>query len=242
MEKDSLKPMTPFDELTVPPELQIMKLLLPYTPASNQQMLGILIKFLELQHTVHLFRHATLKTQSQTSNGNPPSFADILDEISPYLPSQGLQMIHTFHEIMNIMELAKTLRETSDSCENSSDNTAKSSPFGTFNPADLMKGMLSPEQQEMFQMYQSMFEQEGEPTHGQMDGTSSSEKYGTEEIRANSDDRRTDCRKVREESCTDYDGADYQCQQTGNSIYPGGSTIDSGDYERGQDTGRTGAN
>lgn len=107
MEKDSLKPMTPFDELTVPPELQIMKLLLPYTPASNQQMLGILIKFLELQHTVHLFRHAALKTQSQTSNGNPPSFADILDEISPYLPSQGLQMIHTFHEIMNIMELAK---------------------------------------------------------------------------------------------------------------------------------------
>ena len=42
-----------------------------------------------------------------------------------------------------------------------SDDASDSSSQG-FNPMDMMKGMLSPEQQEMFEMYNTMFEQQFE--------------------------------------------------------------------------------
>lgn len=208
MEKKSSKPMTPFDELTVSPELQIIKLLLPYTPPSNQKMLGILVKFLELQHTARLFQNFTLKTQSQTSGRTPPSFADILEEISPYLPAQGTQMLHSFREMMNMMELFQMFQETSASSENNN-NTAPT--FGVFNPMDIMKGMLSPEQQEMFQMYQSMFDQEGDKTNGRMDEQSSSKEYRSDEVRTHSDGSIEDSGQIRKGTDANHDGSDYEC-------------------------------
>ena len=40
MDKNLPGPMTPFDDLITSPELQIMKLLIPYAPASKRQMLA----------------------------------------------------------------------------------------------------------------------------------------------------------------------------------------------------------
>ena len=48
-------PMTPFDSLTSSGELQMLKLLLPYTPPSVQRMLAFFIRFTELQRAVRYF-------------------------------------------------------------------------------------------------------------------------------------------------------------------------------------------
>lgn len=180
MDKKQTKPVTPFDELTVSPELQIMKLLLPYTPPSNQQMLGILIKFLELQHTIVFFQNHTLKMQSRTGSGNPPSFTDMLEEIAPYLAPDGSQIVNQFREMADMM--------------------------------NLMNGVLSPEQQEMFQMYQSMFAQEGGGTNGRMDEQSASEKYGSDEIRADSNGSIPNIGKERKGTAPGNDDPDYKCE------------------------------
>ncbi len=50
MEQNTLKPMTPFDNLVTPPFLYTLKLLLPYTPPSVQRFFGIYIKFLEFRN------------------------------------------------------------------------------------------------------------------------------------------------------------------------------------------------
>ena len=183
MEKKPPRPMTPFDEWTVPNELHTLKLLLPYTPAASQPALGMLIKVIELQHTMDYFQQKKNFIQSQDFSSGFSSPLDMLEEISPYLPPDEASMLNTFRNMMNIMDMVQMMQEFSGGMETdfdpsgSPDSEASSGndagcregepSFGMFgggfDPMQLMMGMLSPEQQEMFQMYQTMFSQPEEP-------------------------------------------------------------------------------
>jgi hypothetical protein len=207
MDEKTTRPMTPFDELTIPEEVQMLKLLLPYTPASGQKNIGILIRFLELQHTIQFFRHSTMGTDVTSSGHSSASFLEILEAISPYLAPKDAEMIRTFREFMNIMEMAQTLQSGFSDQEECTDDGNNS--FGNLNPMDLMKGMLSPEQQEMFQMYQTMFDQEGAAAHERMDEQSENEEYRSGKTGADPDGGIEDCREIRERDGSDYDGPDH---------------------------------
>ena len=194
MEKKSTTPLSPFDELTIPSELQLLKLILPYTPVTNQKMLGILIKFLELEYTIDFFQHCTLKLHSQTTDA-PASFSNIISEIAPYLSKRDSQMLASVQNILNILEMMQTFQDTSST-----------------SPADLFSGMLSPEQQEMFQMYQTMFQQEGDSQNERMDESSTSKEYEYGEIQSHSDGCDQNSRKKRKGIDADYDGSDHECK------------------------------
>lgn len=145
MEQNPPKPMTPFDNLVTPPFLYTLKLLLPYTPPSVQRFFGIYIKFLELRHTMEYFQ------------GFSSSPSNILEGLKPYMGPAEKEMMEQMSSMMNMMEMVRSMQAMSDDASDSS-----SQGFGSFNPIDMMKGMLSPEQQEMFEMYNTMFEQEFE--------------------------------------------------------------------------------
>ena len=194
MEKKSTTPLSPFDELTIPSELQLLKLILPYTPVTNQKMLGILIKFLELEYTIDFFQHCTLKLHSQTTDA-PVSFSNIISEIAPYLSKRDSQMLASVQNILNILEMMQTFQDTSST-----------------SPADLFSGMLSPEQQEMFQMYQTMFQQEGDSQNERLDESSTSKEYESDEIQPHSDGCDQNSRKKRKGIDADYDGSDHECK------------------------------
>lgn len=194
MEKKSTTPLSPFDELTIPSELQLLKLILPYTPVTNQKMLGILIKLLELEYTIDFFQHCTLKLHSQTTDA-PVSFSNIISEIAPYLSKRDSQMLASVQNILNILEMMQTFQDTSSA-----------------SPADLFSGMLSPEQQEMFQMYQTMFQQEGDSQNERMDESSTSKEYESDEIQPHSDGCDQNSRKKRKGIDADYDGSDHECK------------------------------
>ena len=146
MEQNPPKPMTPFDNLVTPPFLYTLKLLLPYTPPSMQRFFGIYIKFLELHHTMEYF---------QGFSSSSPS--NILEGLKPYMEPAEKEMMEQMSSMMNMMEMVRGMQSMSEGASDSS-----SQGFGAFNPMDMMKGMLSPEQQEMFEMYNTMFEQEFE--------------------------------------------------------------------------------
>lgn len=194
MEKKSTTPLSPFDELTIPSELQLLKLILPYTPVTNQKMLGILIKFLELEYTIDFFQHCTLKLHSQTTDA-PVSFSNIISEIAPYLSKRDSQMLASVQNILNILEMMQTFQDTSST-----------------SPADLFSGMLSPEQQEMFQMYQTMFQQEGDSQNERLDESSTSKEYKSDEIQPHSDGCDQNSRKKRKGIDADYDSSDHECK------------------------------
>ena len=176
MDKDVPGLMTPFDELVTTPELQIIKLLIPYAPASGRQTLAGLVKFMELREALRLFRGRSGGLQAQMIPENESlSPIDILNSFRPYLkPKEAsmLDMIINIREMMSVMEMMQASQETPEG--NSSD----------FNPMELLTGMLPPEQQEMFRMYSDMFSQtsdsaeKGDENNGQrMDEQSGNEEY-----------------------------------------------------------------
>ena len=64
MEKKPVIPMTPFDELVTSPQLQAIKLLLPYAPVSEQRLLASFIKFQEFRQTIRSGRRSVCSAGS----------------------------------------------------------------------------------------------------------------------------------------------------------------------------------
>ena len=152
MDQSESDRMTPFDRLITSKHLQMLKLIIPYTPVENQRMLAIYTKFMELEYTIQFFRHFRKDIHAQAFQTTVSSPLDMLDELRPYLPEEDQNMLDT---LLNMVEMFSGM-------ENMTGNENGHSDMGDINPMDIMKGMLKPEQQEMFEMYNSMF-QEQEP-------------------------------------------------------------------------------
>lgn len=104
MERCPPQPMTPFDMMVSSPQLQTMKLMLPYLPPAYQRILALYIKFTELQNT---FRHFSfLHTASGKHSATP---FDILDEIRPYMNPKDSESLESFLSILNMMEMMKDM-------------------------------------------------------------------------------------------------------------------------------------
>lgn len=128
--------MTPFDQQISTQSTQMIKLLLPYLPPRIQRMLAVYIKFTELQFTISSFR-----SFRQTAH----STQDIIQEMKPYMPSSACESIDNILNLINMMELFQNMSASSDSDSD-------------FDPMSMMQNMLTPEQQSMFEMYNTMFD------------------------------------------------------------------------------------
>lgn len=145
MEEETTDKMTPFDRLISSKDLQLMKLIIPYTPPANQHMLAILVKFLELNRTIKIFHQSHQNIHTQTFEKSFSSPLDIVDEIRPYLSEAERTSIDSILNVFNMMQMLETME--------------KMSGTETFNPMDMVKEMLTPEQQTMFEMYNTMFQE-----------------------------------------------------------------------------------
>ena len=187
MDKNLPGPMTPFDDLITSPELQIMKLMIPYAPASRRKTLAACVKIMELREALHIFGSGkgAVRAQMLTEEENP-SPIDLLNSFRPYLKPReaaALDMVISLREMMSVMEMMQS--------------TSSEPGAPAFNPMDLLSGMLSPEQQEMFRMYTDMFSQtESSPQKGddidgsrRMDEQSRNEEYRSRQTGADPDGR-----------------------------------------------------
>lgn len=178
MDKDLPGLMTPFDELVTTPELQIVKLLIPYAPAPGRQTLAGMVRLLELKETLRLFRGRGGGLRAQMiSEDEPPSPMDLLNSFRPYLrPKEAsvIDMIINIREMMSVMEMMQASQNSAE---------GNGSPL---DPAELLSGMLPPEQQEMFRMYSEMFSQPADSVKkgDENDGQRMDEQSGNEEYRS----------------------------------------------------------
>ena len=189
MDKNLPGPMTPFDELVTSPELQIMKLMIPYAPASGRQMLAACVKVMELRETIRIFSGGRGVIRAQMlGEEEHPSPIDILNSFRPYLKPReaaALDMVINLKEMMSVMEMMQ--------------NSGSSEDGGSaLDPMDILSGMLSPEQQEMFHMYSDMFsqaedhDQKGDSTDGRMDEQPGNEEHRSGETGTDPDGSSTD--------------------------------------------------
>lgn len=138
MEDWNINQMTPFDQLTSTNTLQLLKLFIPYLPPQSQRMFAIYIKFLEFQHTLSSFRSFRQKTFTTQ---------DVIQDLKPYMPPSASNSIDNILNMMSMMELFQGMYTSNESGED-------------FDPMSMMKNMLTPEQQSMFEMYNDMFANE----------------------------------------------------------------------------------
>ena len=95
MESKPLKPMSPFDILTTPAYLDVLKIMLPFTPSSAQHMLAVLIKFTEFQYTIrHFF-------------GFPKEYktSDLLDTLQCYMDPKLNEQLAQVKDLLNMMDM-----------------------------------------------------------------------------------------------------------------------------------------
>lgn len=175
MEKKPPEPMTPFDELITSPALQAVKLLIPYTPASGRQILAAFVKMQELRQAIQLFSKKQQDVCAQALDREPASPLDILISLKPYLSRRDADMLDMIINLKEIMETAEVIKETASMSDGEE----------SFSPLDLITGMLTPEQQETFRMYNTMFSQppgdirKGDDTDERMDEQSSDTRDGS---------------------------------------------------------------
>ena len=143
MEKFPPKPMTPLDEFVTPPFLYTLKLLLPYVPTPAQRILAIFLKFFELKKTMEIF-YGFDRGRSDVS---PEA---ILSDLKPYMNPDEQEMMEQMEGMKNMMEMMQQMQQT-QTAANGHDEDSGSSPF------DFLKGILDPEQQSMFDMYNDIF-------------------------------------------------------------------------------------
>ncbi|WP_072523670.1 hypothetical protein [Clostridium sp. Marseille-P3244] len=190
MDNDHPGFMTPFDELVTSPKLQIIKLLIPYAPASGRQVLASFVKFREFRETVRLFRGSGGVSAQAFGDSNSSTPLDILSSFRPYLnhrEAAALDMVINLKEMMSVMEI---MQDTNLSGENGM----------PFDPMEILSGMLTPEQREIFETCSDLFsqpadsEEKGDDTDERVDGQSGDKETGSGETGADQNGRFTDGR------------------------------------------------
>jgi len=141
MEAWTINQMTPFDCRIATQSLQLTKLLIPYLPRETQRIMAIYVKFMEFQNTWSTFR--AFRQKSHTTQ-------DIFQELRPYMPPSASDSIDNIMNMMSMMEMMQNMQDM---------DSKEASGFG-FDPMQMMQSMLTPEQQGMFDMYNSMFDKE----------------------------------------------------------------------------------
>lgn len=141
MDKKDMEIVTPFDQLTSSANLRMMKLMIPYVAPESQRFLAVYIRFMELQNTIRFFEHFGNGLHTQNFGNRVTSPMEIFQEIAPYMPSGFSETFEQISNMLNMMEMMQTFQNADA------------------DPVESVKQMFSPEQQEMFDMYSSMFSQ-----------------------------------------------------------------------------------
>ena len=103
-QKDSI---ATFDTLCTNPQIQLMKILIPFISPSKQGMLAFYIKFMELTYTMTLLKNRReLFFQRKESD-----ITHIYNEIEPYLPPQEREKMKSMKSMMENLNNMKEMME-----------------------------------------------------------------------------------------------------------------------------------
>lgn len=130
MESEEIPKMSPFDQAFATEQMQLIKLLIPYMPPGQQRFLGVYVKFMEFQNTLHHFHAVKSPMSSQNLSFHQDSLFQILSEISIYFPSRIREQVEQISSLLSMMEMVQQMQENQDSF------------MGDLDPMDMMQQMF----------------------------------------------------------------------------------------------------
>lgn len=96
--------MTPFDEMVLPKELQMMKAFLPFLPAEMQKMMAILIRWQELKYTIAYY-------QNNRPSQMAPEIGNFMKCLQGILPPEEQAQISQFADIFENIDMYRDMFE-----------------------------------------------------------------------------------------------------------------------------------
>ena len=158
--EDMTEAILAFDTLYTTNHLKILKLLLPYLEQEHQKKLAIFIKWQELIYTLNFFKQYSASLYSSDFkkhkkldlNALLPFLMPYCNESEKNIISQFSQMQNMMHTMENVQQYLPMIQQfmSAMSPENNSDGMSGSD---NSNMMDMLKNMMSEEQQTMFSMF-----------------------------------------------------------------------------------------
>ena len=131
--------LTEFDIATTSNEIQMLKAFVPFVEPKFQKPLAICIRMLEFIKTMDFYSHISdpwpLTRKSKDKK-------EIFAEIKKFCPNQNMEIFEMMANMDNITEYLKMYEAMTNPKEDKKNN--------------VLKNFLTPEQQKMFESYESM--------------------------------------------------------------------------------------
>lgn len=142
-----------FDTLFTTNHLQILKILIPYLEPPIQKHMALYIKYAELQYTISYYKNRHIQISGCSAFERKPfDLAELCNAVKGYCTADERRRLE---QILNMMDSMQQMKEMMSMMEMMQQ---MSSAGEEGDPMDMIKNMLSPEQQAMFDMFQNMEE------------------------------------------------------------------------------------
>lgn len=142
MDNTPFDPITAFDTLYTTNRLQILKILLPHLQKDVQPGIAIYIKLNEFLFSLR-FSGQYIPRSEAKSERKEPDIQALVNEISPYLSGNEIEMLRKLTDFKNNMEKFEQISRLMQVMEENGDF-----------PESLLENFLSDEQIAMFKMFQ----------------------------------------------------------------------------------------
>ena len=109
MEQETPNNVTPFDSLIQDRHLQMLKAALPYITNSNQKMMALMIKFMELRRTMTLYNGSTASIQMCSIPEEEPLPLQMLNAMRKFCTEQEQETIDMLSNYMQMFSAYGTL-------------------------------------------------------------------------------------------------------------------------------------
>ncbi len=162
-----------FDALYTTNQIQKLKVLLPYIEPSMQKNMAVYIKYMELQYTMRYVRRHPFQISGcsiRDDQSRKPDLQSLCLQLSLYSSPEEIRQLEQLRNMLQTMETFQEMSQTisalqeifpdmsaasfGDAADSESDSGSGTFGNGSFSMMDMLMNMLSPEQKEMFEMFQ----------------------------------------------------------------------------------------
>ena len=156
MSQQSSDHVLAFDTLYTNNHIQMLKVLLPHLPRNQKNEFAVFIKYMELQYTITLSKKEKQQINICTATAcDTPDITSLISELQPYCTEQERKTFSRMSETFQTLHMFQDIQKYKDLFSSMSDSDGESSENTNADISQMLKNMLSPEQQAMFDMFQS---------------------------------------------------------------------------------------
>lgn len=141
MEHFETLPLTEFDIATCGTYFQMIKAYLPYTSGEQQKMFALFIRLAELMQTLEFYKNMPCPSPLARAHHDAEH---IMNDIKRFCPKKDCEIFNMMSNFNNMNEIFNIY------------NAMNSEPQAPDKSSDMLKNFLSPKQQQMYEQYSRM--------------------------------------------------------------------------------------